>query len=108
MIEYHNLKALNLLEQVKLKLICRRGYKKLKRVFPDSKLKIEIKVHEDGNNKKRKFSLHGKILDPSLKIATTKAVDWDISKVTHKLMEKLRSESYKKERLLPDYLKAKR
>lgn len=108
MIEYKGLENLNLLEQVKLKLICRRNYKKLKRDFKDLKLEIDINVYEEGDKKRRKFSLHGRILSPNLKISVTKSVDWEIPRATHKLMNNLKNKISKKKKSFPNYQKSRR
>ncbi len=90
-VKYTGLDKLTLLEKIKLKNIAESKYSKISRLFQDKPADVSINVKIYDKEKKRKYSLHGKV-EAATRIFSASASDWDIKKTTHEVMDKLESE----------------
>ena len=95
-IEYSNLKALSTEEQITLKSIIEKCYKRVSNFVSDNpKLTVRIKVSNKGDSKRYNISL---VLNSKEGIFKTRskeseaAADYDLTKACHKISEHLTSE----------------
>ena len=95
-VNYIGLKSLDAEEADVVRSIVESHIDKVKRNLPDVDMVGHVKLHEVQGRKK--YSLHCRIDDPHVDFVTD-AVDWDLRKSAHMLMEKLDNAIKKKLRV---------
>ncbi len=96
-IQFVGLKNLHEDEIERLNEISARELKKIERHLNDAKLIFDIKKYDRTGNRAR--ILINARLDTPKKKFNMQAEEWDITKVTHMIFEKLRNEIIHKEKL---------
>ena len=85
-VNYIGLKSLDSDEVDVVKSIVESHVEKVRRNLSDFDMVVHVKLHDVQGRKK--YSLHCRIDDPHVDFVTD-AVDWDLRKTAHMLMEKL-------------------
>jgi len=93
-LRYVGIKSLGESDSFTVKRISEKVYPKLLRYMPDAELVLIIKKYEKTGNR-QKFSVHSKLNNPKMKFKS-ESFDWDISKATHKALNKLQTEVKRK------------
>jgi len=79
-------------EKVIVNKLANEYFQKYVRILNNAtNLQIHIKTYDD-DGKQRKFSIHAKVVAPTVIFTSTKASDWDLARTLHKAFKDLENQ----------------